>query len=107
VSDLNYPMLIPWLLWFVLMGSLTLIINSVDKGKSMTERRLTRLERKVDAIMRHLDVEEPRPDLAEVRTLLDQGKKIQAIKVYRQMTGIGLKEAKMAVEAIEQGLPVS
>lgn len=95
------------ILWLVVMGSLILIMAGVDRGKSATERRLARLERKVDAIMRHLDVEEPRPDLAEVRTLIDQGKKIQAIKVYRQMTGVGLKEAKMAVEAIEQGLPVS
>jgi hypothetical protein len=34
----------------------------------------------------------------EVQSLIMQGKKIQAIKVYRELTGVGLKEAKDAVE---------
>ncbi len=42
--------------------------------------------------------------LAErVRSLLDQGRKIEAIKIYREATGAGLKEAKDAVEALEVG----
>jgi large subunit ribosomal protein L7/L12 len=45
----------------------------------------------------------PLPDeaLAQVRTLLTRRRKIDAIKVYRQATGSGLKEAKEAVEAIQ------
>jgi ribosomal protein L7/L12 len=39
-----------------------------------------------------------------VRNLVDEGKKIEAIKLYREMTGVGLKEAKDAVEGIEKGL---
>ncbi|MFH1923160.1 MAG: ribosomal protein L7/L12 [Planctomycetota bacterium] len=31
---------------------------------------------------------------------LHEGRKIQAIKVYREKTGVGLKDAKEAVEAI-------
>ncbi|MEV0838896.1 hypothetical protein AB0I55_04995 [Actinocatenispora sera] len=38
------------------------------------------------------------PDLSEVRQLLHAGRKIEAIKVYRQLTGVGLREAKAAVE---------
>ena len=34
---------------------------------------------------------------------LRQGKMIQAIKIYREVTGVGLKEAKDAVEAIARG----
>jgi ribosomal protein L7/L12 len=37
----------------------------------------------------------------QVRLLLQQGNKIEAIKVYRQATGCGLKEAKDAVESME------
>ena len=38
---------------------------------------------------------------------MNAGKKIEAIKLYRQQTGVGLKEAKDAVEALEQGeMPV-
>jgi large subunit ribosomal protein L7/L12 len=38
--------------------------------------------------------------LAEVRSLKAQGNLITAIKVYRENTGVGLKEAKDAVEAL-------
>lgn len=41
-----------------------------------------------------------------VRELLAQGKKIEAIKAYREITGAGLKEAKDAIEALEAGQPV-
>ena len=37
----------------------------------------------------------------EVRSLLDQGKKIEAVKVYKDHTGSGLKDAKDAVEALQ------
>lgn len=36
----------------------------------------------------------------EIVSLLEQGKKIQAVKLYRERTGVGLKEAKDAVDAI-------
>ncbi|MBF6224092.1 ribosomal protein L7/L12 [Nocardia abscessus] len=57
--------------------------------------------------MTHLGIEAPvravpsvpRGDgMAEVDALLLQGKKIHAIKRYRELTGCGLKEAKDAVE---------
>lgn len=39
---------------------------------------------------------------AEIVPLLTEGMKIQAIKVYRQKTALGLMEAKEAIEAIAQ-----
>jgi hypothetical protein len=43
----------------------------------------------------------PSPDkMNEVRSLIAAGNKIGAIKVYREITGVGLKEAKDAVEAM-------
>lgn len=41
--------------------------------------------------------------MAEVIATLHAGKKIEAIKQYRQMSGLGLKESKAAIEAIEAG----
>jgi len=41
--------------------------------------------------------------IAEVQRLIHEGKKIEAIKVFREAFGTGLKEAKDAVEAIERG----
>jgi ribosomal protein L7/L12 len=40
---------------------------------------------------------------SEVRRLLSAGDKIGAIKVYRELTGLGLKESKDAVDALESG----
>jgi ribosomal protein L7/L12 len=39
---------------------------------------------------------------AEVWAALQSGNKIAAIKIYRERTGVGLKEAKDAVDQIEQ-----
>lgn len=43
--------------------------------------------------------ERPATGMAEVDRLVRAGRKIEAIKVYRQLTGVGLKEAKDAVES--------
>jgi ribosomal protein L7/L12 len=39
--------------------------------------------------------------LSRVRELVDKNSKIEAIKLYRELTGVGLKEAKDAVEQME------
>lgn len=41
--------------------------------------------------------------LAELQALVSEGRKIEAIKRYREATGAGLAEAKQAVEARERG----
>ncbi len=40
----------------------------------------------------------------ELHALIFRGRKIEAIKLHREHTGLGLKEAKDAVEAIEAAL---
>ena len=42
----------------------------------------------------------PTHDLAEVRALAQAGNKIEAIKLYRQLAGVGLKEAKDYVDSL-------
>jgi len=42
--------------------------------------------------------------LAEVYEFLDKGQKINAIKLMREITGLGLKEAKLAVERVQEEL---
>ena len=49
-------------------------------------------------------VDRPSADLEQqVRALLSQGQKIEAVKLYKDQTGVGLAEAKQAVEAIQAG----
>ena len=42
-------------------------------------------------------------DLSEIKNLLQQNQKIEAIKRVRKATGLGLKESKDLVEALERG----
>ncbi|MGC4857427.1 ribosomal protein L7/L12 [Micromonospora sp. DT4] len=59
------------------------------------------VERKLDLIMAHLDIREAELEApgAILQGLL-AGRKIQAIKAYREATGVGLRKAKEAVELL-------
>ncbi len=75
--------------------------DAVDK---MAAGQVTQASESFDA----MPTEGAEPDVVyHVKQLLEAGNKIEAIKLYRQATGLGLKEAKDAVEAIEAGQPVS
>ncbi|ALJ13370.1 ribosomal protein L7/L12 [Sphingopyxis macrogoltabida] len=50
-------------------------------------------------------IDDARIDDEEIRELIRQNRKIEAIKRLRDQTGLGLKEAKDAVEAIEARMP--
>jgi hypothetical protein len=45
--------------------------------------------------------------IATLSACIFQGRKIEAIKLYRGMTGLGLKEAKDAVEELDRSLRAS
>jgi ribosomal protein L7/L12 len=67
-----------------------------------TKARVGRLERKLNALLRHhgVDPTQGLPLSERVKQLAnDPSRKIEAIKVYREETGAGLAEAKEAVEA--------
>ena len=65
------------------------------------QARLRRLERKLDMLLAHFGMEPPEVAAlsAEAKQLADEGKKIEAIAVHREQTGLSLKDAKDAVEA--------
>ena len=49
-------------------------------------------------------MDKPRAGVAQqVRSLLDQGQKIAAVKLYKDQIGVGLAEAKQAVESMQAG----
>jgi ribosomal protein L7/L12 len=84
----------------VLIAVVGLASSATDRRLGRVDRRLARVERKLDAIADRLGVPVEEPELAEVTELLRQGKKIQAIKAYRDSTGADLKEARDAVERL-------
>ena len=72
------------------------------------DERIRRLEQQVDHLYRHLGLA-PLPGAggststdAELLALVNDGKKIHAIKRYRELTGVGLKEAHDAVDELER-----
>jgi ribosomal protein L7/L12 len=81
----------------------------------ISEDRMVQLERKVDYLFQHLGIDPSAPfgtefDIAggdglpsSFYNALNNGKKIEAIKIYRNVTGAGLAEAKAAVDAMERG----
>ena len=66
--------------------------------------RLTQLDAKLDALLKHAGVafdpyDQVPPQVADA---VRRGEKIEAIKLYREATGTGLKDAKEIVEAIQR-----
>ena len=81
-------------------------LSMISTMDSSDNDRIVQLERQVDFLFRRLGID---PDLALAQddalpaALYDaiaRGKLIQAIKIYRDTTGVSLKQAKEAVEAI-------
>jgi ribosomal protein L7/L12 len=92
----------------------------MESGDQITiEMRLAALEEKVDRLLTYFGLDDagagatpgavmgvdrlPVAD-AQVATLIQAGKKIQAIKLYRQLTGATLKTAKDAVDEMERSM---
>lgn len=73
-------------------------------------QKVIRLEAQVEFLYRHLGVtfiEDTRPgDNPEVVAALRANNMIEAIKVYRGITGVGLAEAKSAVEGMRLRLGI-
>lgn len=59
-----------------------------------------RLDRKLDALLKHAGVDLTAAALREAEKLVRAGNKIEAIRVYRDLTGASLADAKAAVEKI-------
>ncbi|WP_051714457.1 hypothetical protein [Nocardia rhamnosiphila] len=70
-------------------------------NNSRLELRINRLERKLDLIMQHLEIEDPEAlDFTEIDDLLRRNKKVEAVKRFRELDpAAGLKEAADTVAA--------
>ena len=70
------------------------------------DARIRRLEEQVAHLYQHLGLSAPGAAAtsadAELLALVNDGKKIHAIKRYRDLTGVGLKEAHDAVDELER-----
>jgi len=73
----------------------------------LLQSRVRELEDKLEFLYRRLNIDynDPNSDPAlspQIREALRRGNKIEAIKLYREMTGVGLAEAKQAIDRAER-----
>ncbi|MGW0683659.1 hypothetical protein ACWD2L_09910 [Streptomyces sp. NPDC002754] len=87
----------------ILLVGVLIAVGTIERKVDRADRRTARVERKLDLVIEHLGIEAGAagPPLDRVRELLRDGKKIPAVKAYREATGAGLVEAKQEVERIE------
>ena len=69
--------------------------------------RINELEDRLKFIYRTLNIEyvDPNSDPVlspQIQDALRRGNKIEAIKIYRELTGVGLAEAKQVIDRAEQ-----
>jgi ribosomal protein L7/L12 len=81
-----------------------------DESNRITELsvRVGELERQLAFVYQHLqityyDPNAPSAAMQSVKDWLRKGNKLEAIKLYRQLTHTDLSQAKAAVEAMERG----
>ncbi|MDP6525724.1 MAG: ribosomal protein L7/L12 [Kiritimatiellia bacterium] len=88
-----------------LAGGCLALIGSLSSRLTSVEIRVAQIDAKLDALLKHSDVNyDPLDGLSDkISQALKLGKrgKIEAIKIYRNVSGVGLKEAK---EFIEEGM---
>jgi ribosomal protein L7/L12 len=73
----------------------------------LLKSRINELEDRLNFLYRRLNIDylDPNSDPAlapQVQEALRRGNKIEAIKIYRELTGVGLAEAKDAIDKAEQ-----
>ena len=80
---------------------------SVEQELISLRARVAELEDRLDFLFKRLEIEysdNPTTTDARIIEFLKKGQKIEAIKVYRELTNTSLAEAKQAVERIEASL---
>jgi ribosomal protein L7/L12 len=94
------------------------VAASLPEQVSDIEKRLALIEVRLEQLFEHLDVAprgggsgasgsepvelDPNQD-PEIQDLLAKGNEIQAVKRYSELTGLGPKEAKEAIERAQAG----
>jgi ribosomal protein L7/L12 len=90
---------------FIVLGVLVIVFLMQLHFNAIAGRiaPLSRLEAKVDLLLRNANIKyDPAANVAtDVIEALRRGAKIEAIKLYRERTGVGLKEAKDFVERLQ------
>jgi ribosomal protein L7/L12 len=75
----------------------------------LLQSRVRELEDKLQFLYGRLNIDYADPNAnpvlsPQIQDALRRGNKIEAIKIYRELTGVGLAEAKQAIDGLENRL---
>jgi hypothetical protein len=84
----------------LLIPILLLVLLLFLRGSGDSSARLRAMDRKLDLVLSNLGIDPHQGLDKQVAELVRDGQKIEAIKLYRAQTGVGLKEAKDYVEGL-------
>ncbi|NJQ03706.1 hypothetical protein [Streptomyces zingiberis] len=91
------------LLYLLLVPLILLTALGVERRVDRANRRLERVERKLDLVIGHLGIDVSEPYRERVRALIREGRTVEAVREYRSHTGASLVEAKQAVDRMAEG----
>lgn len=92
--NMQSPLLLLWIA--VVVFALT---NYLQRGEIL--RRVRRLERQARYLRTHADLPPPGAAHPEVLALVRAGRRVEAVRLYREQTGVSLPESREAVEDME------
>ncbi|HYE74690.1 MAG TPA: ribosomal protein L7/L12 [Blastocatellia bacterium] len=87
---------------YLLIACVILLAISAIFNACKPRSEVTRLERKIDLLLKHAGIDPNANIPKEVIHAAQAGDKIKAIRLYREATGASLKEAKELVEGISK-----
>lgn len=76
-----------------------LLLFSISNAIVQLRGDVRRINSVLEKIAKQIGVPEPPVD-GEIKALIAEGKKVTAVKRYRDITGVGLKEAKDYVDKL-------
>jgi ribosomal protein L7/L12 len=77
-----------------------LVLSMLFRGRTSEPSRLQAVDRKLNLILANLGIDPYEGLDQQIVELVRSGQKIEAIKLYREQTGAGLKESKDYVEGL-------
>ncbi len=85
---------------YACLFSIALItLFSIDASIKRLERKMKRIDLSLSLLLNRMELEVPSQISDRVKQMaLDPYRKLEATKLYRAETGVGLKEAKEAIE---------
>jgi ribosomal protein L7/L12 len=85
---------------------------SADRQLLEIQQRVALIEARLEQLFEHLNLApraaaksgelDPNED-PEIQDLLAKGNKVQAVKRYRELTGVGIAEAQRAIDSAQSG----